>query len=220
MNFWKEMAMDAGKWCIVRLGDDYNWWVHEASDDTFCDTELGILDPKQIEHMTDLLDQLKQYGLDDEVVNGAFIPYVIDREMAKEMLRLYEVKDNILSPRERIFCLPNSSGEQEGMFAEFIDHIMALRIKLLNASFDFKQPLNLEEVEDILHAEQQERYIAGIRTHAFDEIMSILDYVPAGYSLDADIEDEDEDKEDIDLLEFDDDVEESLKIEGDNPGDW
>jgi hypothetical protein len=214
------MAMEEDKWCVVRLDDDYNWWVHEVSDNTFYDTELGILDPKQVEHMTDLLSQLKQYGLDDEIVSNAFIPYVIDKEMPKEMFRLRETKDNILSPREHIFCLPNSSGEQEGMFAEFIDHIMTLRIKLLNASFDFKQPLNLEEVKDILHAEQQERYIAGIKTHAFDEIMAILDYVPAGYSLDADIEYEDDEEEDLDLSEFDDDTEESLKIDGDNPTDW
>ncbi|MDR1891195.1 MAG: hypothetical protein LBQ23_03405 [Puniceicoccales bacterium] len=214
------MATDESNWCIVQLGDDYNWWIHEASDNTFYDTDLGILDPKQVEHMADLLSQLKQYGLSDEIINSAFIPYVIDKEMPKEMFRLRETKDNILSPRGRIFCLPNSSGEHEGMFAEFIDHIMALRIKLLNASFDFKQPLNSEEVEDILHAEQQERYIAGIKTHAFDEIMSILDYVPAGYSLDATIEDEQNDEEDLDLSEFDDDVEESLKIDGDGPGDW
>jgi SepF-like predicted cell division protein (DUF552 family) len=57
---------------------------------------------------------------------------------------------------------------------------MALRIKLLNASFHFKQALNGAEVEDVLHGEQQERYIAGIRIHAFDEIMSMLDYVSAG----------------------------------------
>jgi hypothetical protein len=127
---------------------------------------------------------------------------VIDKEMPKEMVRPRETKDNILAPRGRIFCRPNSSGEHEGMFVEFIDHIMALRIKLSNASFDCKQPLNLAEIEDILHIEQEERYIPGIKTRAFDEIISILDYVPADYSLDATIEDEQNNEEDIDLSEF------------------
>ena len=71
-----------------------------------------------------------------------------------------------------------------------------------------------EEIEDILHAEQQERYISGIKMHVFDEIMSILDYVPTGYSLDDD-DDEMKDDEELDLSDFDDEVDESLEINED-----
>lgn len=208
------MTTDKSSWCIIRLGEDYNWWVHESSDDVHCDTEYaGILDPKQLERVSDLLSALRPYGLKDEVVNNALVLFSIDKEMPKEMLRVTETKDNIFNPRESIFGLPNVLGEQEGPFIEFLDHIIALRIKLLNASLDFQQPLNIEEIEDILHAEQQERYISGIKMHVFDEIMSILDYVPTGYSLDDEDGDEIKDEQELDLSDFDDDVDESIEID-------
>jgi hypothetical protein len=206
------MATEKSNWCIVLLGDDLNWWVHEASDEVHCDAgNGGVLDPKQVEHMVDMLAQLRQYGLKDEVVANAFTTYSIDKEMPKEMLRICETKDNIFNPREPLFCLPNVVDDQEGPYLEFIDHIMALRVKLLNASLDFQEPLNLEEIEDILKAEQQERYISGIKIHAFDEIMSVLDYVPLGYSLD-DIDEEQQPNNSLDLSEFDEEIDESLDI--------
>jgi hypothetical protein len=78
--------------------------------------------------MTDLSSQLKQDGLSHNIINSALILYVTDKQRAMEMFRLRETKDNILASRGRIFYLPNSSGEHEGMFAEFIDHITPLRI--------------------------------------------------------------------------------------------
>ena len=79
--------------------------------------------------------------------------------------------------------------------------------------------MNVEEVEDILHIEQHERYISGTKMHVFDEIMSILDYVPAGYSLDGENDDEDlKQDDDIDLSEFDDEIDESLEMK--NEESW
>ena len=167
-----------------------------------------------MERVADLLSALRPYGLKDEVVNNALVLFSIDKETPKEMLRITETKDNIFNPRESIFGLPNVLGEQEGPFIEFLDHVIALRVKLLNATLDFQQPINIEEIEDILHAEQQERYISGIKMHVFDEIMSILDYVPTGYSLDDD-DDEIKDDEELDLSDFDDEVDESLEINED-----
>ncbi|MDR1595381.1 MAG: hypothetical protein LBR91_00445 [Puniceicoccales bacterium] len=206
-------SINRNSWCVVCIGDDYNWWVHEAGDDVNLDAgSSGIIDPKQVEHMVDLLDQLRPYGLDNEIVSSAFITYAIERETAKEMLRLRETRDDVFSPRERVFCLPNIVGEQEGPFVEFMDHIMAMRVKLLNASIDFKQPLNAEEIEDIFHAEQQERYISGVKMHVFDEIVSVLDYVPLGYSLDDDVDDGQPPEDSVDLSEFDSEIDESLNI--------
>jgi hypothetical protein len=198
------------------MGEDGNWWVHDISDEIVSDVEMtGILDPKQVEHMVDLLSQLRKYGLNDEIVNGAFIAYAIDKEMPKEMLKLRESKGNILTSSDQIFCLPNTIGDQDGPFNEFIDHIMALRVKLLNSSFDFTRPLNAEEIEDILHADQQERYVAGVKTHAFDEIVSILDYVPDGYSLDGELDGSEDQMEDdeLDLSAFDDADDESITVD-------
>jgi hypothetical protein len=172
---------------------------------------VGILDPKQVERVVDLLLQLKPYGLSDETVNDAFATYAIGSEMPREMLKILETKDNIFNPREPVFCLPIVVGDNEGPFSEFIDHIVTMRVKLLNATIDFQTPSNSEELEDILRTEQQERYISGIRLHPFDEIVSILDYVPDGYSLDGD-EEEKSEEDDLGLQEFDDEVDDSLNI--------
>lgn len=214
------MVSKGNSWCVVKLGDDYNWWVHESSDNIHCDADYaGILDPKQVERVADVLLPLKKYGLSDEILNNAFITYSISKEMPNEMLRIVETKDNILSPRESIFCLPNIFSDREGPFIEFLDHITAIRVNFLNDNLNFHQPLNVEEVEDILHIEQHERYISGTKMHVFDEIMSILDYVPAGYSLDGENDDEDlKQDDDIDLSEFDDEIDESLEMK--NEESW
>ena len=49
--------------------------------------------------------------------------------------------------------------------------------------------------------------------------MSILDYIPAGYSLDGENDDEDlKQDDDIDLSEFDDEIDESLEMK--NEESW
>ncbi|MDR1413599.1 MAG: hypothetical protein LBI56_01515 [Puniceicoccales bacterium] len=209
-----DKSENRGNWCTVCLGDDFNWWIHEMGDDGYYDSEMnGAIDPKQVERMVDLLAPLKQYGLNDEVVNNAFVTYAIEKEIPKEMLRIRESKEDIFNARDHIFCLPNITGEHEGPFMDFLDHITALRVKLLNASFDFKQPLNVEEIEDLLHAERQERYVSGVKVHVFDEIASVLDYIPLGYSLEeSEIEDKPVSEDTLDLEEFDDQIDESLDI--------
>jgi hypothetical protein len=38
-------------WCIVRLGEDHNWWVCETSDPVRWDVDgLSIIDPRQVAH--------------------------------------------------------------------------------------------------------------------------------------------------------------------------
>jgi hypothetical protein len=50
--------------------------------------------------MTEQLTQLNRDGLSGEIVNEVFLPYVIDRTMPKEMVKLPETEDNILSLSE------------------------------------------------------------------------------------------------------------------------
>jgi hypothetical protein len=55
------------------------------------------------------------------------------------MFRLRETMNNARARCGPPFRPPNSSGEHEVIFAEFIDDAMALWTKLLNVSFDCKQ---------------------------------------------------------------------------------
>ncbi|MDR0679708.1 MAG: hypothetical protein LBF42_01575 [Puniceicoccales bacterium] len=215
------MASDKLNWCIVRLGDDFNWWVSEVSDDIHWEVDgLGILDPNQVEYMVDLLIQLQDYGLRSDVVEKAFFKFSIEKELPKNMVRLISSDEELMSTKDKVFAMPNSIDESEGPYVDFIDHIIWARVKMLNANLDFKQPLEIEELEEVIRDEQQEKYAGGKGRHAFDEIMSILDYVPMGYSLDSDEDDQDRD-DDVDLPDFDDTLDSdngALKLVNDQ--DW
>ena len=55
-------AISTLDWCIVRLGDDHNWWVAETSDPVRWDVDgLSIVDPRQLAHLIDLVDPLRDY---------------------------------------------------------------------------------------------------------------------------------------------------------------
>ena len=56
------MAKSSGilDWCMVRLGDDHNWWVREVSDPVRWDTDgLSIIDPRQVAHLIELVEPLR-----------------------------------------------------------------------------------------------------------------------------------------------------------------
>ena len=70
-------------WCIVRLGKDENWWVESISDKENWDIDdLGIIDPKQFLHISELLDSMTEFGLDSQFVDEAF--YIEISEELKE----------------------------------------------------------------------------------------------------------------------------------------
>lgn len=210
------MTTDKLEWCIVRLGNDFNWWVNEISDDIHWDVDnLSILDPKQVDYMLDLLRQMNQYGFKKEILENAFFKFDIDKQLPGEnMIRLIRVTEDLSSCSRPLFALPNVIDDTDGPYAEFIDHIIALRVKLLNNMLTFKQPMTSEELEDAMRDEQHKKFIEGSSVHLFDEIMFILDYVPVGYSLDDDEPKEESDDEDIDLSGFDDNLPESEEFDG------
>jgi hypothetical protein len=181
------MARSKLGWCIVRLGDDFNWWVHEVSDDIHWEADgLGLLDPNQVEHMVDLFVQMQTYGLRYDIVENAFIKFSVEKEMPKSMVRLVATEEELMAAKDKIFAMPNAMDDGDGPYSDFIDHIMAVRVRMLNANLNFKQPLSVDELEENIRDEQQKEYVGGKGVHAFNEIVAILDYVPVGYDLDGD----------------------------------
>jgi hypothetical protein len=60
-------------WCIVRHEEDEKWWVDSISDKENWDVgDLGIIDPKQFLHISELLDSMIVYGLESQLVDEAF----------------------------------------------------------------------------------------------------------------------------------------------------
>lgn len=203
------------EWCIVRLGDDHNWWVDEVSDPIRWDVDgLSIVDPRQVAHLVELVDPLRDYGFDQDVFESAFVPFRIEKDLGDGRVRLKRVKDSVFESEEKLFCLPDIVDEENGPFADLLDHLTRCRVKMLNELFDFEAKLSIDEVEDEIREEQNASFMEGKAIHSFDELCAILDYMPAGYEGDDDEEREPkgeiEDEED-DIPDIDEDEEEALK---------
>lgn len=200
-------------WCIVRLGDDHNWWVAETSDPVRWDVDgLSIVDPRQLAHLTELVDSLRDYGFDQDMFESAFIPFRIEKDLGNGKVRLKRVKESLFDSDEKLFALPDILDEENGPYADLLDHLTRCRVKMLNDLFNFESKLSVDEVEDEIREDQNANFIQGQAVHTFDELSAILDYMPAGYDTDEEapakgIEDEDDD----DLPELDEAEEEKLK---------
>jgi len=199
-------------WCCVRLGEDHNWWVNEVSDSVRWDVDgLSIIDPRQVAHLLELIEPLRDYGFDQDIMEGAFIPFRIEKDLGEGRVRLKRVKDSIFESDEKLFALPDVIDEENGPFADLLDHLTRLRVKMLNDLFDFESKLTVDEVEDELREEQNTSFIEGKAVHTFEEITSILDYVPAGWDTDEETPAKEIEDEDDDLPELDEEEEEKLK---------
>lgn len=200
-------------WCIVRLGDDHNWWVAETSDPVRWDVDgLSIIDPRQIQHLIELVDPLRDYGFDQDVFEAAFIPFRIDKDVGTGKVRLKRVKESLFDSEEKLFGLPDILDEENGPYADLLDHLTRCRVKMLNDLFNFESKLSVDEVEDEIREDQNSNFIQGQAVHTFAELTDILDYMPAGYDTDEEAPAKGiEDEEDDDLPELDEEEEEKLK---------
>ena len=178
-------------WCVVRFGEDMNWWVKEISDPVHWDVDaLSIVDPRQVGYILDLLDGLRDYGLQTEIVENAFIPFQIQAINPDKSARLVRVNETFFDTTEELFALPDVVNEEKGAYAEFLDHITTLRMKYLNDKLDFAQKLTVTELEEQIRDAQTQAFMEGRATHLFQEIIDILEFVPEGYELSIDDEDE------------------------------
>ena len=200
-------------WCIVRLGDDHNWWVAETSDPVRWDVDgLSIVDPRQLAHLIELVDPVRDYGFDQDVFESAFIRFRIDKDLGEGKVRLKRVKDSLFDSEDKLFVLADVLDEENGPYADLLDHLTRCRVKLLNDLFAFEAKLSVDEVEDELREEQNSHFIQGKAVHTFEELTSILDYMPAGYDTDDEAPAKGaEDESDVDLPDLEESEEEKLK---------
>ncbi|MFT3870288.1 MAG: hypothetical protein QM715_17710 [Nibricoccus sp.] len=102
-------------WCSVRLGEDHNWWVNEVSDSVRWDVDgLSIIDPRQVAHLLELIEPLRDYGFDQDIMEAAFIPFRIEKDLGEGRVRLKRVKDSIFESDEKLFALPDVIDEENG----------------------------------------------------------------------------------------------------------
>ena len=187
------------EWCVVRLSDDENWWVDEISDKENWDVEdLGIIDPKQFLHINELLDSMSEFGLDSQVIDDAFFTFEIKEEIKGGKIKLERVRDSLLKAQDMLFALPDVLDEEKGPYADFLNHVSQIRVTMLNELIEFAEPYTQEEMEEVLSEKQNNDFLEGRRSPFSDELISILEFVPDGFAIDADLEvdDKEDDKED------------------------
>jgi hypothetical protein len=181
---------------------------------------LSIIDPRQVAHLIESVEPLRDYGFDQDIMEAAFIPFRIDKDLGSGKVRLKRVKDSIFESEEKLFALPDIVDEENGPFADLLDHLTRCRVKMLNDIFDFEQKLSVDEVEDEIREDQNAEFMEGKAIHSFEELCAILDYAPAGWEG----EEEGEEKPSVeegdgeDLPEIDEEDEKAL--EGDSSLKW
>ncbi|HEY1847729.1 MAG TPA: hypothetical protein VGG37_00925 [Opitutaceae bacterium] len=199
-------------WCIVRLGDDHNWWVSETSDPVRWDVDgLSIVDPRQVAHLIELVDALRDYGFQQDVFESAFIPFRIEKDLGAGKVRLKRVKESIFESDEKLFVLPDILDEENGPYADLLDHLTRCRVKMLNDLFAFENKLTVDEVEDEIREEQNTHFIEGKAVHTFSELSSILDFMPDGVEGDEEHPTKAAEEEDDGVPALDAEEEEKLK---------
>jgi hypothetical protein len=173
----------------VRLGDDMNWWVAEISDSVRWDVDgLSIIDPRQVAHILDLLDPLRDYGFQADIFDAAFIPFSIKESLPDQRVRLARAHESLLEADEKLFALPDQVDEEKGPYADFLDHVTKLRVKFLNDAIDLEQRLTVDDLEEEIREDHHNAFLEGRALHAFREITDILEYVPKGYEVDEEAE--------------------------------
>ena len=169
-------------WCIVRFGEDANWWVTETSDPVHWDTDsLSILDPRQMAHIVELCEPLREYGFDLDLLDQAFYTFRVEKEEKPGHIRLVRLRDSVLTSEEKLFALPDILNEDKGPYAELLDEAIKARIKLLNDTLNLEHPLTTDDVEEILTERAGHDFSEGRSMHVFVELLSILEYVPEGF---------------------------------------
>jgi hypothetical protein len=142
----------------------------------------------------------------------AFIPFRIEKDLGGGRVRLKRVKESFFDTEEKLFALPDIVDDENGPYADLLDHLTRCRVKMLNDLIEFESKLTVDEVEDELREAQNADFIEGIAIHTFNELNAILDYMPAGYEGDDDAPAKDIDAdEDEDLPDLDEEEEEKLK---------
>jgi hypothetical protein len=120
--------------------------------------------------------------------------------------------ESIVESEEKLFGLPDILDEENGPYADLLDHLTRCRVKMLNDLFEFESKLSVDEVEDEIREDQNANFIQGQAVHTFEELTAILDYMPAGYETDEEAPAKNiEEDEDDDLPELDAEEEEKLK---------
>ena len=174
------MKSNKVKWVVAKLGEDFNWWVTETSAEGGNKiSPRGILDPRQVAHLIQILEDYQPHDLDLEQLSAAFQMFALESEIAEGQARLSAVDQPFGDGDTDLFALPVTNDDDQGAYEAFLDSLIAAHIRKLNATHEFARPCTAEEMEEELEAIDGGRYFSAEVIHPFDEINEILEWSPA-----------------------------------------
>jgi hypothetical protein len=174
------MKQNALQWVVAKLGEDFNWWLKETSVETADEIALtGVLDPRQVAHLRQVLVEYRSHGLRPEKLRNAFQMFALESEITDGQARLTPVGLPFDSDEPDLFALPVHDKEGEGAYGGFLDVLSAAHIRKLNAMHHYVQPCSADEMDEELDAMDSDRYFSAEIIHPFDEINEILEWSPA-----------------------------------------
>ena len=168
------------RWIIVRLGNDMNWWLESTGDDfAWPEGGVGVLDPRQVAHLTEQLTDYRGHGLTPRRFADAFHVYSPAAEMEDGLLKLNLSEEKLGEASGETFAVPILEQDGGGPYYEFLDALCAARIRKLNATHHYARNCTEDDMFEELDALDLDRYLGSTTAHAFDEINEILEWEPA-----------------------------------------
>ena len=155
---------------VVRLDDDFNWWLEQTSENPRRDS---VLDPRQVAHLREALDEYRPHGLREELFDAAFAFFVLDAELEEGQVRLRR------DTGSEVFALPLLDDDSDGPYFDFLDALATARIQKLNATRHYKQKCTEDEMFTELEALDADRYFGDHVIHSFEQLNEILEWKPA-----------------------------------------
>jgi hypothetical protein len=140
----------------------------------------GLLDPRQIAHVTETLNEYQPYGFRRDLLDDAFQYFQVEAEIDDERMRLSPVaRDDFAGANEQIFALPLIEDEEMGVYYDLLDAMSVARVRKLNSTHHYARDCTELDMSEELDALDRDRYFASENIHCFDEINEILQWSPA-----------------------------------------
>lgn len=180
-KFKEDFMGDTPQQLVIRLGEDFNWWIEPTSGDPTTDSlDRGILDPRQVLHLVTTLETYQSFGLAPDRISDAFQLYRLESELDDNRLCLIAASESIHQTGEQLFALPlTGADETDSAYCQFLEALTVAHIRKLNATHHYARNCTELEMFEELDALDQDRYFSADILHAFDEINEILEWTPA-----------------------------------------
>jgi hypothetical protein len=165
---------------VARVGEDAHWWLEPDPTVPAPAPQRGLLDPRQVRALSELLLEYTAHGLTPRGLTEVFRLYALSSELGDGLARFEPTPGNFLNAGDA-FALPAIDEDGDGPYYDFLDAVIAARVRRLNATHQYARPCTVDDLREELDALDQDRYFSAETIHPFDEITEILQWHPAAW---------------------------------------